>query len=202
MDQHGTPDRASFDALVARCYIGLKKLAAITIREQRDGATLTSGPTSVLNEAIGRLAVQQSRPQGEEQLRGLATITLRRVLADRRRARDAEKRGGGRASLTLTDEAAHLVESTGHAASRAESMARVRTALTALLEREPRRGEALMLFVSSGLPVAQIAEVLGVSVPTVERDLRFARMWIAAWLEHGGGSSKQSDEADDGRADG
>ena len=191
---------STFDALVARSYLGLKKLAAMTMRENRDGAALTSGPTSVLNEALGRLSAQDSRPQGEEQLRGLATITLRRVLSDRRRRREAEKRGGGRAVAPLSEASAHLFESIGHAASRDESVARVRAALAALLECEPRRGEALVLFASSGLSVAQIAEVLGVSAPTVERDLRFARAWIAAWLEDRDAASGAAGESDDGRA--
>jgi RNA polymerase sigma factor (TIGR02999 family) len=199
--QHGSPDRSSFDALVARSYQGLKRLAAITMRENRDGASLATGPTSILNEALGRLAAQEARPQGEEHLRGLATMTLRRVLSDRRRRRDAEKRGGGRASAPLTEASAQLFESVGHAASRDESVARVRAALAALLECEPRRGEALVLSASSGLPVAQIAEVLGVSVPTVERDLRFARAWIAAWLEDRDASSEFGRGMGDGRAD-
>lgn len=171
----------------------------MAMRENRDGAALASGPTSVLNEALGRLAAQDSRPQGEAQLRGLATITLRRVLSDRRRRKEADKRGGGRVVAPLSDASAHLLESVGHAASRDESIARVRAALAALLECEPRRGEALVLFASSGLSVAQIAEVLGVSVPTVERDLRFARAWIAAWLEDRGAASDSACGSDDGR---
>lgn len=183
------PQPESFDGLVARSYTGLKRLASMAIRENRDGAALASGPTSVLNEALGRLSAQQSRPQGEEQLRGLTTITLRRVLADRRRRHEADKRGGGRAPVAIGDAAAHLLESVGHQSSREESIARVRAALAALLQCEPRRGEALVLFASSGLSTVQIAEVLGVSVPTVERDLRFARTWIAAWLEERGEDS-------------
>jgi DNA-directed RNA polymerase specialized sigma24 family protein len=33
-----------------------------------------------------------------------------------------------------------------------------------------------------GLQHAEIAEVLGVSIPTVERDLRTARAWLASEL--------------------
>jgi RNA polymerase sigma factor (sigma-70 family) len=161
----------------------------MTIRENRDGRAIASGPTSVLNEALGRITAQDARPGSEEQLRGLATITLRRVLSDRRRRLEADKRGGGKAPLALEHDAVALLESIGHASQRLESGERVRAALAALLECEPRRGEALVLSASSGLSVPQIAEILGVSAPTIERDLRFARAWIAAWLEDGAGNT-------------
>lgn len=183
MNSEPTGDPASFSALVSRSYMGLKRLASMTIRENRDGRAIASGPTSVLNEALGRITAQDAHPRSEEQLRGLATITLRRVLSDRRRRREADKRGGGRAALSLAHDAIAQLESIGHASHRRESSERVRAALAALLECEPRRGEALVLFVSSGLTVPQIADILGVSAPTIERDLRFARAWIAAWLD-------------------
>lgn len=186
MSSDPTSEPAAFSVLVSRSYAGLKRLASMAIRENRDGRAIASGPTSVLNEALGRITAQDARPRSEEQLRGLATITLRRVLSDRRRRREADKRGGGRAALSLSHDAVALLESIGHASHRRESSERVRAALAALLECEPRRGEALVLFVSSGLVVPQIAEILGVSSPTIERDLRFARAWIAAWLEDGG----------------
>ncbi len=185
-------DSTSFRTLVTRSYGGLKKLASMTIREHRDGGALAGSPTSILNEALGRIAGQDVHPRNEEQLRGLATITLRRVLSDRRRRRNAEKRGGGRALIALSPDAVALFESVGHASQQRESAARVRAALSALLDCEPRRGEALVLSVSSGLTVPQIAEILGVSAPTVERDLRFARAWIGAWLEDGGEKSGET----------
>jgi RNA polymerase sigma factor (TIGR02999 family) len=176
----------SFDALVARSYAGLKQLAGVVLREQRDAADLAGGPSSVVNEAVGRLAAQESRPVNEEQLRGLMTVAMRRVLADRRRRREAVKRGGGWSPEAIRESALGLVESVGSGVRRREDASRVQQAVAELLHREPRRGEVLLLSAQSGLSTAQIAEIVGIGVATVERDLRFARAWVAAWLEDAG----------------
>lgn len=176
----------SFDALVAKSYAGLKQLAGVVLREQRDAADLAGGPSSVVGEAVGRLAAQDSRPVNEEQLRGLMTVVMRRVLADRRRRREAAKRGGGWSPEAIRDSALGLVESVGGVARRREDASRVQQAVAELLHREPRRGEVLLLSAHSGLSVSQISEIVGVGEATVERDLRFARAWIAAWLDDAG----------------
>lgn len=172
----------SFDSLVARSYGGLKVLARSVLREHLDAARLADGPSSIVHEAVGRIASQDALPESEAHLRGLMTITMRRVLSDRRRRQDAAKRGGDRRREELDASAAVESESVGGAVRRGESSERAQAALAELLRCEPRCGETLVLSLRTGVTTAQLAELLGVGTATVERDLRFARAWIAAWL--------------------
>ncbi|REK10736.1 MAG: hypothetical protein DWQ36_03360 [Acidobacteria bacterium] len=52
---------------------------------------------------------------------------------------------------------------------------------------DPRKAEIVKLKVFWGLEHTEIADTLGISVSTVERDWRFARTWLAAELDRSGG---------------
>ena len=56
-------------------------------------------------------------------------------------------------------------------------------ALDQLTTLHERQGLVVVLRFFAGLPVAQVAEVLEVSVGTVEGDWRFARAWLRSQLE-------------------
>jgi RNA polymerase sigma factor (TIGR02999 family) len=91
------------------------------------------------------------------------------------RARLADKRGGARVRLTLS--AADIGEE-----SMAADLLTLDALLTRLAERDPRAAQVLELTYFAGLERAAIAEVLGLSVPTVDRELRFARAWLVERL--------------------
>lgn len=170
-----------FDELVSRCYPGLKQLAAIALRELRDGSVLASGPTSVVGEAVGRIAAQDRLPSSEEHLRGLAMITIRRVIADRRRRRNARKRGEGWTEVEL-DEAALALSRAEDGGLAPDDAALVRDALSALARIGPQAAEVLILVALNGRTHSQVAEDLAIGASVVERDVRFARAWIEAWV--------------------
>ena len=71
----------------------------------------------------------------------------------------------------------------------AEEMLALDEALARLEELDPRRAEVVMLKYFAGLNHEQIAGALSVSLPTVERDWRFARAWLGrevkVWLGEG-----------------
>ena len=50
---------------------------------------------------------------------------------------------------------------------------------------DPRGGEVLHLTYFAGLDRVQIADVLGISLSTVDRELRFARAWLSKSLAGG-----------------
>ena len=52
--------------------------------------------------------------------------------------------------------------------------------LEALRRLRPRQADAIELVGLQGKSTAAAAKALGVSVPTIERDLRAARAWLAA----------------------
>ena len=56
-------------------------------------------------------------------------------------------------------------------------------ALVALGKLDPRLEQVLELRFFAGLPVAEVAEVMGLSEPTIKRDMRAARAFLASELE-------------------
>lgn len=179
--QHPEPFRNKpFDALVGRCYAALRVISSAVLREHRDARHFASGPTSVLHEALARVAAQDARPKNEDQLRGVTTLVLRRVMLDRRRRHEALKRGAG-ARPAGFDEArvAAGAEQLTWPLGGAEAREALRAAVVALHRAHPRACEAFLLASLHELPQQHVADILKVSLPTIERDVRFARAWIA-----------------------
>jgi len=99
------------------------------------------------------------------------------VLVDHARARVALKRGGDRLRVTLDDglvaEEKNVVD-----------MIAIDRALTKLEQLDARIGAATHLTYFAGLRGVEVADLLKVSVATVERDLRFARGWLRVELRN------------------
>ncbi len=102
----------------------------------------------------------------------MAARVMRRVLVDHARRAHAEKRGGDRQKVGL-DDVLLLTE------EEIESLLAVDEQLEALAAQQPRVAHVLEQRYFGGFSNEEIAESLGVSVSTVERDLRFARAWLA-----------------------
>ena len=105
----------------------------------------------------------------------MASRVMRRLLVDHARARYAAKRGGGIAAIELADDIELSHERAGAITELDEALARLAAV-------DPRRSEMLEQRYFGGLSLEETAEVLGVSLATVKRDLRFARAWLAAEL--------------------
>jgi RNA polymerase sigma factor (TIGR02999 family) len=138
-----------------------------------DVVSLSKG--NVVNEALLRLMQSPVDWQNRAHFFATVSLTMRSVLREHARARLADKRGGDRVQLTLTS--AELGE---------ESMAADLLTLDALLSRltvnDPRAAQVLELTYFAGLQRADIAAVMDLSVPTVDRELRFARAWLVEQL--------------------
>ena len=105
----------------------------------------------------------------------LASQIMRNLLVDRVRVRTAAKRGGGKAALEL-QEAFWISEQDGTAVTELDE------ALTRLKVLSPRQSQLLECRYFGGLTLEETAAVLGVSLATVKRELRFARAWLALEL--------------------
>jgi RNA polymerase sigma factor (TIGR02999 family) len=167
-------ERGAFDELVPLVYERLHHLAHQRLRHERDAHSLNS--TALVHEAYLKLAdAQQLRFRDRAHFLALASRVMRRLLVEHARARQAAKRGGGTPVLQL-DEALHLPE------ERAVALTELDEALKRLEAVDPRRSRILEHRYFGGLSLEETAEVLGVSLATVKRDLRFARAWLAAEL--------------------
>ncbi len=159
----------AFAQLFQRVYDQLKQIAAQRLRE---GSGNSLSPTELLHEAV--LRVMDAPMDWQNRAHFFATVSLhiRATLVDHARARLAQKRGGGNVRVTLS-----RVEP-GEESEIADLLA-LDQALNNLAELDPRGSEILHLTYFAGLDRLQIVDVLGVSLSTVDRELRFARAWLA-----------------------
>lgn len=175
-------DAESLDRLFPLVYDELRRLAA-TVRRGRAGETLNA--TALVHEAYMKL-VASAGPEVRDRAHffRIAARAMRQVLADAAAHRSAAKRGGGQPLVTL-DEA---VDS--RPALTPDELLDLDRALTALGERSPRQLAAIECHTFAGLTLEETAEAVGVSVPTVVRDLRFARAWLSRRLRDGAAGAR------------
>lgn len=133
--------------------------------------------TALVHEAYIKLVDQSSAQWGDRaHFLALASVAMRHVLIDRAKARVALKRGGVRRQVTL-DEGVIAVE------DQAESLLDIDEALDRLAVIQPRLARVVECRFYGGLSEEEIAEALGVTVRTVERDWAKARMLLRAALK-------------------
>lgn len=168
----------ALDQVMEVVYADLRRLASKHMqRHFGPGLTgVTLQPTALVNETFLRIIKQRKAFDSRGQFFAIATRLMLRVLMDYHRARGAEKRGGGQLRVSLHDVLAP------------EAGAEVPALIEALdkLERlDARKAEVVKLRVIWGLTVPEVAQATGVSPPTVERDWRFAKSWLARALDRG-----------------
>lgn len=173
LDAWGGGDRAALDQLMPLDHAELRKLAARRLARERPGHTLQ--PTALVNEAFVRLF--QGTPirwESRAHFFGVAARLMRQVLVDHVRVRQAAKRGGGLARVSL-EEAMKVPDAT-------LALLTVDEALTTLARVHSRQASVAELRIFGGLNLEEAGEVLGVSPATVSRDWRVARAWLTREL--------------------
>ena len=163
-------DENSRDQLVELVYEDLRRLARRELRQDRLGHNLQ--PTELVHDAYARLVEIELSWNDRLHFFRMAARTMRRVLVDQARVRQAEKRGGPDAVFVTLDEAE------GFGDQPATDILDLTDALERLASEDPRLSEAVELFYFGGLSYDEVAEALNISRATVNRDLRFARAWL------------------------
>jgi RNA polymerase sigma factor (TIGR02999 family) len=158
------------DRVIEAVYDHVRQLAARHLRRQYGPGAVTLQPTELANELFIRLMGADAEWEDRRHFYNAATVAMRRILVDTARARGSDKRGGNQVHLTLS-----AAENTPIDTSDAELLDEALVALRAL---DARKCEIIEMTYLLGLKREEIAAVLGVSVPTVDRDLRFARAWL------------------------
>ena len=185
----------ALDDLMRLVYAELEQMARLHLRRQfgAAAASITLEPAALVNETFMRLIKQRSTLDNRGQFFGIATTLMLRVLIDYRRARNAEKRGGGETRLTLQFDGG-VATSQAPAERDGVEIEALRTALERLEGLDDRKADVVKMRVVWGLNNTEVAAALGVSIPTVERDWRFARAWLAEQiaLDGGAGSSREA----------
>ena len=163
-------DSSAAEKLFPLVYDELRSLARRELRNERAGHTLQ--PTALVHEAYLRLVDQNGVEwQDRAHFLGFAARVMRQVLVDHARRRHAQKREGG-IRVTLSDAVKSSDETDGH------DLLDLDDALGRLRELDERKSRIIELRYFGGLGDKETAEVLEVSVTTVERDWRMARAWL------------------------
>jgi RNA polymerase sigma factor (TIGR02999 family) len=166
----GDPDPAALDALVAATYQELRRLAGGIMSFQPAPHTLQ--PTALVNEAYLRLfRVDEISVSGRTHFMNLAARVMRQVLVDHARRRNSAKRGGGWRAVTLTG--------IGLAApdDRLDMLA-LDAALADLEAEDARAARVVELRIFGALTMEEIAQDLGLTRRTVQKDWRYATLWL------------------------
>jgi RNA polymerase sigma factor (sigma-70 family) len=177
----GEPTLAS---LLEQHYGTLRLMAAKALRDRASVERMS--PTSLVAESVVRLLKQRNTPIDGDHLRGLATVFMARVLADHAKARMRLKRGAGRSAAPL-EQAAEAPGASGQEDRRTQGPLRAMIEREALLaamqdvaETLPRSMEVMTLHLVAGIPLARVAELVGISERTASRDLEEGRAALGA----------------------
>jgi len=151
-------------------YDELRRLAKRYLSRERHDPLLET--KALVHEAYLRL-VGQDRVEwaNRSHFYAVASQTMRRILVDHARRRGHQKRGGGAERVEL-DEALRVAEEVP------TDLVALDEALHALGETDPEKSRLVEMRFFGGLSHAEIAEVLGVSVSTVDRHWRLAKAWL------------------------
>lgn len=172
-------DRKAMDEVARLVHSDLVRLAKRILGGGPGGGvrSVTLDPSALVNETFVRLLQQRKRWANRQHFFAIATRIMLRVLADYHRSHRRGKRAGTQIQLSLG-----ALERRGIAAAPAVEIPRLALALEQLEDLDPRAARVAKLRVLWGLELDDIAEVLGVSRSTVDREWRFARTWLASNL--------------------
>ena len=166
--QQGNANAA--DELLPLVYEELRKLAAARMVNEAESHTLQ--PTALVHEAWLRLVGNEAPAfQNRAHFFGAAAEAMRRILIDRARKRNRERRGGDlqRVDFERLDVANPEDDTT---------LLAVSEALDRLATHDPEGAELIKLRFFAGLPNIEAARVLGLSERTAKRTWAYARAWL------------------------
>jgi RNA polymerase sigma factor (TIGR02999 family) len=163
-------DQDAAARLMPVVYDELRRQARLFLNRERGSHTLQ--PTALVHEAYLRL-VDQTRVnwQNRAHFYGIAASMMRRVLIDHARAHTTEKRGGSSIHLSIDDVQVPVEQ-------RAASLIALDEALEKLAGFDERKCKVVEMRFFAGLEDEEIAQVLGVTTRTVQRDWQKARLLL------------------------
>jgi RNA polymerase sigma factor (TIGR02999 family) len=168
-------DRAARDALFEASYPELRRLAHS--RLYGGGRNTVLETTALVHESYLRL-VQTGELTFDDRRAffGYAARVMRSVIVDSARARLAERRGGDAPQLTLSTDLLHHLEQPE------QTIIQVHEALQALEQADARAAQMVEMRYFGGYSDREIAETMGVTERTVQRDWEKAKMLLSVML--------------------
>jgi RNA polymerase sigma factor (TIGR02999 family) len=168
-------DRAARDALFVAAYQELRRLAHSRLHD--GGRNTVLDTTALVHESYLRLVqIGELRLEDRRAFFGYASQVMRSVIVDSARARLAERRGGAAPKMTLaTDVGRNLAQDE-------EAIVQVHEALQELEKADTRAAQMVEMRYFAGYSDREIAETLGVTERTVQRDWEKAKLLLRVIL--------------------
>jgi RNA polymerase sigma factor (TIGR02999 family) len=169
-------DLAARDQLIGLLYQDLRQIAEQRMSRERPGHTLQ--PTALVHEALAKILADDTlmRVEDREFFYRAASRAMAQVLIDHHRHRAARK-GPGRKHRSSLDDLLDVPES-AEEVDRAD----MQDALKQLEALDLRASLVVQYRFFLGMTEPEVAERLGISQKTVERDWKFAREWLRSVL--------------------
>ena len=171
---------ATAEELLPLVYEELRRLAAARMAQQSPGQTLQA--TALVHEAWLRLGERQFESRAH--FFSAAAQAMRHLLIERARRKLRARHGGGMERVD-SDE----VEIAAPADD--ERLLQIHETLDELAAFAPEKAEVVKLRFFVGLEESEIAEVLGLSLRTVERYWAHAKVWLFQRIAQGGAAAPE-----------
>lgn len=163
----GRGEARASEELLPLVYEELRRLASSQMAGEAAGQTLQ--PTALVHEAWLRLVKEEARTwRNREHFFRAAALAMRRILVDRARHKLSLRAGGGGEKICLED--VDLA-----AATTDDRVLLVDESLDRLEKQDPESARVISLKFFCGLTNKEVADVLGVTERSVERQWAYAK---------------------------
>src|SRR5688572_32603941 len=167
-------DRAATDAVFAALYEELHRMARRELA--RRGGNMTVSATTLLHDAYLNIAKREGVTfLDRNHYMGYACRVMRRLIIDYARIRQAQKRGGHFEFTSIITDVADPMAS-------ADELTRISDALDELGTVDERLVRVVDLKVFCGFSFVEIADMLGVTERTIQRNWEKARIFLSRRL--------------------
>ena len=173
-------DLAAEDALNAsgllnqQVYHELKKVAYRLMQKERNNHTLS--PTELVHEVYAQLADKTTQYNDSKHFFCAVAKQMRWFLVDYGRHKSTLKSGGGQSPILYTDSLGLT--------QKEFNFELISQAIDALKLMDERTMEAVELCYFAALTQQQTADMQGISLTTVQRDLKFGRAFISEFIHN------------------
>ena len=162
--------------LLPLLYDELHTMAQRQFGQQQAGHTLQ--PTVLVHEAFLKLVGNSTTKYNDRKhFFAVAAMVMRQILVNHARDRSADKRGGGKKAGELNEDAIGTDD-----VEQQVDILDLNAALEKLKTIDARKHKIVELRFFGGLTVPEVAEVMELSVTTIENEWRACRAWLQATL--------------------
>src|SRR6516162_6745314 len=181
--EQGDPHAA--EQLLPLVYEELRRLAAEKLAHEQPGQTLQA--TALVHEAYLRLVdVEQARHWNSRgHFFAAAAEAMRRILVENARRKQSRKHGGhlARQDFDAVDVAAPETS---------DELLALDEAIEKLAAQDQAAADVVQLRFFAGLPLPEVAKLLGISPRTADRLWAYARAWLHQEIRASGPSAENS----------